>query len=225
MGSALPSPVPAVAEHTLVSTPHAAVGAPDKAHAVAEAHAGSHGPGGEPVHQKEPGMFDINPGILVSQVINFIVLLLVLKAVLFKPLDEILEERRKKVADTLALADDENHRAHQLREKYQARIDEGEKEAYDTRQQAIGEAHAAREEIIAQAKAKAAENLEKGQAEIQRARRQAWIELREEVVRLSLAVAEKVIDTSLDEKTHRDLIRKAIDEMDHSREPPASPRH
>ncbi len=50
--------------------------------------------------------FGINPILLAAQVVNFFILLFILKKFLYKPILKVLEERRKKIAESLRNAEE-----------------------------------------------------------------------------------------------------------------------
>ena len=162
----------------------------------------------------EPGLFDVNPWILFSQVVNFFVLLWLLNRFLYGPINEVLETRRKKISDTLDSTAEENRKAGELKISYEKKLAQVEQEASSIKQKAITEAQSARDEILSGARLKSSEMVEKAKMEILLEKKKAWADLREEVVRLSLLVAERVIEKSLDSKTHQDLINKAIDGLE-----------
>jgi F-type H+-transporting ATPase subunit b len=162
----------------------------------------------------EPGMFDFNVWILISQTINFFVLLYLLKKVLYGPINSIIEERKRKIQKDLENAELENKKGMEFKAEYEKRLGAVEQEAYQIKKKALSEAASAKEEIIAAAKANAEKLIEKAQKEIILERQKAWVELREEVVKLAMLGAEKVIEKSLDDPTHHALIRKAIEEVE-----------
>ncbi|MFZ2956092.1 MAG: F0F1 ATP synthase subunit B [Candidatus Ozemobacteraceae bacterium] len=184
---------------------------PESAHVSAEVApvAGGHA-------EEGPGMFDWDKFIILSQLINFFVLLFLLKRFLYVPITAVLEERRRKIAEAIAAAEAENRKGTEYKVEYQKKLGAVEQEAYQIKQQAIGEAQSARDEILAGAKTRSLELVEKAHKDIVIERKKAWVEMREEVVRLSLAVAERVIEKSLDDKEHHELIGKAIEGLEKS---------
>ncbi len=50
--------------------------------------------------------FGINPILLLAQVVNFLVLLFILKKFLYKPILKVLEERKKKIEESLKNAEE-----------------------------------------------------------------------------------------------------------------------
>ncbi len=165
-------------------------------------------------HQEEGGMFEIDPKIFVAQTVNFFLLLWLLNRFLYAPLAHMVEQRRAHIATDLDLAHKTRLEAEAVRAEWEKKIETVEQETYRMRQQAIGEANAAREQIVAEAKAAAAAQRQAAERDILIAKQKAWVELREEVVQLSLAVAEKVIEKSLDDQTHRELIKSTIAQLE-----------
>ena len=162
-------------------------------------------------------MFDFNIWILISQTINFFVLLFILKTFLYGPINSVLEERREKIQGSLQNAENEGKKVAVMKAEYERRIGGVEEESYQIKKKALSEATSAKDDILSNAKATAEKLLEKAQRDITIERQKAWVELREEVVKLALLGAEKVIDKSLDSATHHELIRKAISELEAQR--------
>ncbi len=50
--------------------------------------------------------FGINPMLLAAQVVNFFILLLILKKFMYKPLLKVLDERKQKIAESLKNAEE-----------------------------------------------------------------------------------------------------------------------
>ncbi len=161
----------------------------------------------------EPGMFDFDLTILVSQTINFFVLLFLLNRFLFVPIGNIIEERRRNLGHIKMLTDAEHQKALELKQEYEKHIEGIQEELYQIRQKAILEANHRVEEIIEEARKRAEEIIEHGEMEIFMERQTAWARLREEVVQLTLMAAEKVVEESLDDKMHRRLIEATIERL------------
>ncbi|HOY67479.1 MAG TPA: F0F1 ATP synthase subunit B [Candidatus Ozemobacteraceae bacterium] len=172
---------------------------------AAGAHAGGH---------EEAGMFDFDPAILVSQVVNFFILLFVLRRFLFVPVQGILEERRKRILESMDAAEGKNREAAEIKGRYEKKLADVDQEAYQIRQKAISEAQAARDEILVEAKRKADELFAKAQKDISIERQKSWIQLREDVVRLTMTAAERVVEASLDDEKHHALIQRTIEQLE-----------
>lgn len=170
----------------------------------------------EPSHSQahEPGMFDIDLTILVSQTINFFVLLYLLNRFLFIPISGIIDERRRNLSNIKLLAEAEHQSALELKQDYERHLASVDEEIYEIRQKAILDAQHRVEEIIQEARRKAEEIIEHGEMEIFMERQTAWARIREEVVQLTLTAAEKVVEESLDDELHRKLIASTIQKLE-----------
>ena len=87
-----------------------------------------------------------------------------------------------------------------------------DKEGYDKTQEILKEAMASSQAAVAKAQADAKAETEKAAAEIASEKRQSLAQLRAEVTRLTLQVAEKVMETSVDPHTAGAAVQKFIQE-------------
>ena len=163
-----------------------------------------------------PSLFDFDGKILVSQTINFFVLLFLLKRFLFVPLGEVIEERRRHLGRIKMAAEEEHRTALTLKQVYEGHLARIEEEIYEIKQRAIISANRQTEEIVAEAHKKAEEIIEQGEMEVFMERQTAWARIREEVVQLTLMAAEKVVEESLDDALHHKLIQNTIERLEHN---------
>ncbi len=161
-----------------------------------------------------PGMFDFDLTILVSQTLNFLLLLYILQRFLFIPIGNIIEERRRNLGRIQNEIEAERQKAGVLKLEYEKQIENVQQELYQIRQKAILLANERVEEIIQEARKKAEEIIEHGEMEIFMERQSAWARIREDVVQLTLMAAEKVVEESLDDDHHRRMIARTIERLE-----------
>lgn len=161
-----------------------------------------------------PSLFEFSWPVLISQTINFLVLLFLLNRFLFVPIRHILVERRESIGKIKISAEEEHRTAIALKELYEKHLANIEQEAYEIKQEAIHDANLKTTEIILEAKEKAERIVEAGEMELFNERQAAWMQLREEVVHLTLTAAERVVEQSLDDETHRKLITGTIERLE-----------
>ena len=156
------------------------------------------------------GSLGINLPVLVAQLLNFTVLLVVLRLVAWGPLTKMLDERRERIADSLSAADQAKAQVAESERQVQEQVEASRREA----QALIGQAQeiAARIQADArtQAQADAEATLVRARNEIQLERDTAIADLRKEFADLTISAAEKVINQSLDRGQHRRLIEEAL---------------
>ncbi len=109
------------------------------------------------------GQFGIEVKSLIEQIFNFVILLVILQKLLYKPLIDILEKRKKDIEDSAKKLENIEKKSQELkekteddladaREKSQEIIARAEKQASETRKKAQAEAHEQANEIISHAK-------------------------------------------------------------------------
>ncbi len=148
----------------------------------------------------------INLGYLLVQALNFLIVLLILRAWVYRPVLNMLAQRREKIAQGLEDARQaEEARGNAERDAQQVLL-KAQQEANEIVRQAQARADEVAREIKAAAEKEAAEIRTGGGAEAQEIKAQALAELRGQVAALSIAAAEKLIRESLDEKRQRTLI-------------------
>ena len=154
----------------------------------------------------------INLPMLLAQVVNFILLFGLLYLVAYKPILRMLDERSKKVEESMKQTEYIKEQVAHAEEESKKRIDAASKEG----QEVIARATRTGEEVRQQAQKDAQKDAEtlitRARTEIQRERDDAIGELRREFADLTILAAEKVIEKSLDKEAHRQLIDKTLGE-------------
>jgi len=148
----------------------------------------------------------INLGYLLVQIVSFIIALLILRAWVYRPVLNMLAQRRERIAQGLEDARQaEEARANAERDAQQVLL-KAQQDANEVVRQAQARADEVAREIKAAAEKEAGEIRTAAGAEAEQIKSQALAELRGQVAALSIAAAEKLIRESLDEKRQRGLI-------------------
>jgi F-type H+-transporting ATPase subunit b len=156
------------------------------------------------------GDLGINIPVLVANIVNFAVLLIVLRLFLWGPLMKMLDERREKIAQSLAAAEQANVQAAESERRIQDQVEEGRRQAQALIEQSQQIAARIQGEARTVAQADAEATLARARNEIQLERDAAIAELRSQFAGLTIEAAEKVINASLDRNAHRRLIDEAL---------------
>ncbi|MDX1377881.1 MAG: F0F1 ATP synthase subunit B [Anaerolineales bacterium] len=148
----------------------------------------------------------INLGLLIIQIIAFIIVFLTLNAWVYKPMLNMMETRKEKIAQGLEdarVAADARANA----EKEAAKIvADAQAEASQVVREATERAEAAGKDVKAAAEAEAAEAREAALAETELERNRILGDLRGQVASLAIAAANKLVGEALDEKKQRALL-------------------
>jgi F-type H+-transporting ATPase subunit b len=154
----------------------------------------------------------INGPVLLAQLVNFIILFGLLYLVAYKPIMRMLDERSRRVKESMEQTEHIKQQAERAEEEVAKRIAAASKEG----QELVARAARTGEEMKKQAQQEAKQEGEaliaRARAEIQQERDEAIGELREEFAGLTIMAAEKVVERSLDKKAHRELIDRVLEE-------------
>jgi F-type H+-transporting ATPase subunit b len=148
----------------------------------------------------------INLGFLIVQILAFVIILLTLNAWVYKPMLNMMDSRRKKIAQSLedarvaaeARADAEKEAAKVLAE--------AQAEAGRVIREATDRALDAGKEVKAAAEAEGVKTRELAAVEAGQERNRILGDLRGQVAALAIAAAQKLIGESLDEKRQHALL-------------------
>jgi F-type H+-transporting ATPase subunit b len=154
----------------------------------------------------------INLPQLIAQVANFIVLLVILRLTLYKPILRMLDERKARISEGLSAAETAREEA----TRAQANIEEQLKAARAEGQEVVANAQNVAARIQAEAREQAQRDreaaTERARVEIQQERDRAIAELRREFAGITVAAAERVIGESLDASAHQRIIDETLAE-------------
>lgn len=149
---------------------------------------------------------------LVAQIVDFIILLIFLRLVAYKPLLNLLNKRSEYIADNIAAAEQERQQAEQLRAGYEAEMKRAREQAQEILQKATKAGEEQATEIIENAKSEAARIKESALSEIHREKQKAAAELRDQVASLSILVAGKIISQKLTDDVQHGMVQEFIKE-------------
>lgn len=150
--------------------------------------------------------------ILIS-LANLLILFLLLKKFLYKPVMGVLEKRRADIEGDYAAADEAKRKAFASKAEYEEKLSHAELEADEMRKSAADEAKRHGERLVAEAREKADGMVRAAEAQIELEKKKAQSEMKREIADVSTRLAEKLIERELDADTHRDLIDSVIGEI------------
>ena len=155
----------------------------------------------------------IDPVTMIATLLNTLILFLVLKHFLFKPVNKILDERKEKVEKTYKEADDKLTEASCLETEYTEKLANAKAESAEIVKNATKRAQLRSDEIIAEAKTEASSLIVKANADIEKEKKRAVNQIKDEISDIALMVAEKVVEKEISPKDHERLIENFISEF------------
>jgi F-type H+-transporting ATPase subunit b len=154
----------------------------------------------------------INLPQLIAQIVNFTILLIVLKLVLYKPILKMLDERKQRIAEGLNAAEIARAEATEAQANIEAQLVQARQQG----QEVVAGAQQIADRIQADAREQANRDrevaLERARSEINLERDRAISELRGEFADLTVSAAERVINQSLDRQGHTRVIDEVLAE-------------
>jgi F-type H+-transporting ATPase subunit b len=154
----------------------------------------------------------VNLPLLVVFIINFIVLFVLLRLFLYKPVMKMLDERAKRTKDAMELAEATKKEFEQAKTEVQKQIEKGRLEAQAIFTQAMQVGERLKEESRQEATKQAQAIVDRTRSELETERDKIVGDLRREFVDISISAAEKVIKETLDKEKHRKLIEETLRE-------------
>lgn len=148
----------------------------------------------------------INLGFLVSQIINFTLLVVLLSLLLYKPILRMLNERRERIAKSMADVDEARAAAARAQQDYDRTIADAQRKAQEIIAQAAQAADKVRAEIEAEARREADAIRQKARDEASQEKNRLLGEVQDQIASLSMMATERVLGRGVDQNTQRKLI-------------------
>ncbi|MBI2940351.1 MAG: F0F1 ATP synthase subunit B [Chloroflexi bacterium] len=153
------------------------------------------------------------PG-LVAQIVNFGLLLLLLRLVAYKPILGMLDQRAARIRESMERAEEIRRQAQRAEAEFAERLNEARREGQAIVTRANEAAVRIQREAEERARAEAEEFLRKARTEIDRDRQRAIAELRAQVADLTVLAASRVIGRALDKPAHLAIIEETIQQAE-----------
>ncbi|MGH2460417.1 MAG: F0F1 ATP synthase subunit B [Chloroflexota bacterium] len=151
------------------------------------------------------------PGLL-AQFINFILLLLILRAIAYKPILRMLDQRSERIRESMERADAVKLQAARTEEEFARRLADARREGQEIIAQSEKIADRVRQEEMDKTRQEVDQLRARALDDIERERERAVTELRKQVADLALFAAGRVVGRSLDQTSHYRLVDEALAE-------------
>ena len=158
-------------------------------------------------------MIDIN-ATLIAQMLNFLVLVVLLRIFAYKPIVKMLKEREERIAGSIKKADDDAAAAEATLKQYQEQLAGARVKAQEIIDKAEKRTREDHEASMQTTKAEIDQMKHAAQQEIQRERALAVEKLKGQDAALSIAAAEKHVSKNIDAAENEALIKEFIDQRD-----------
>ena len=154
--------------------------------------------------------FSIDPSSIIGTLLNTLILFLVIKHFLFDKVNAVLEARKNEVEKTYSDADSALKNAKELESEYTEKLSGAKEESAEIIRNATRKAQTRSDEIIEDAKNEAHGILDKANADIEKEKKRAVNQIKDESSDIAMSIAEKVVSKEIDPKTHEKLVEDFI---------------
>ncbi len=164
----------------------------------------------------EPRLFDLDFQLLSDSILTIIavfVLFLALSYFLFNPAREFLRKRQEKIAGELEDAKTKEEEAIKLKEEYEAKLADVEKEADRILGEARKKARANEDRILEEAKEEAARIISRANVEAELEKKKAADEVKREMIVIAAAMAGRIAGASMSEEKQDALLDETLREI------------
>ena len=150
---------------------------------------------------------------LLGQMVAFALLIWFVNKLLWGPLNNLLTERQKKIADGLAAGEKGKHELELAEKRAREELQTAKGQAAEILTQAEKRGSEIVEEAKTDARSEGERILTAAQAEIQQESNRAREQLRGQVASIAAAAAGKILASEIDEKKHADLIKELVEQI------------
>ncbi|MBQ3451090.1 MAG: F0F1 ATP synthase subunit B [Selenomonadaceae bacterium] len=157
-------------------------------------------------------MIEINATI-IAQVLNFLILVVILRAVAYKPVARLLQQRSDKIKNSLEQAEADRKAAEQTLAQYKAQLSDAQQKAQAIVEKANLTARQEHDAAVAETRKEIERMKQTAQAEIESERNRSFEEMKSQIVTLSLAAAGKIVTKNLDTKENDKLVNDFISKL------------
>ena len=159
------------------------------------------------------GLIDLN-GTLPVQIINFLILVALLRAVAYKPIVRMMDERKAKIAESIEKADADAAAAEATLNEYKAQLAAARTKAQEIVDLAEKRASEERAASIQATKLEIEQMKKSAQEQMEHERAHAVEQLKGEVVTVALEAAGKIIQKNLTAADNDAIIGEFIAKLD-----------
>jgi F-type H+-transporting ATPase subunit b len=143
---------------------------------------------------------------IVAYIINFTILVILLRLFLYQPVKNMLEQRKQRIAESLQAADKAAQDAAQQRVEFEKELAQARQSSQEEARKAAETTEKMRQEILEAAKKEAVSIKAQARKEAELEKEQIAVDLQKQAAELALLMTRKVVGEGIDEKTQRQLV-------------------
>ena len=150
---------------------------------------------------------------ILLYIVNLVILFLVLRKFLYKPVAKFLAAREKSIADQLDEAAQKYEEAESMREKYENLITESKNEATEIVSRGHQRAEQQYNEAVARGKEEVDNLVQRALKEIDMERKAAYDVMRVQIAEMAVSLAEKVLEREVTMEDNQQIIDEFFEKV------------
>ena len=154
----------------------------------------------------KPSLLSVNPGLIIWTMVVFVLFVLLLKKLAWKPLIGALNQREESILNAIENAEKLNKEAEQLIEQNKKNLADANAQSMKIINESKDAANKVREDLIQKANEDARKILDNAKMELEKQKESALSEMKDKISEIAVQAAEKIISENLDAKKQRELI-------------------
>ena len=158
-------------------------------------------------------IISVNIWQIVASLANLVLLFLVVKKFLYKPVKKMLENRQNTIEGDYAAAEEAKEQALADQKLYAEKLQGAKAEADSVIKNAVDTANEREKEIITQAKEKADGIVRQAQTDAELERKKAEESIKKEIVEVSSLLTEKLLEREVTKEDHKNFIDSFIESI------------
>jgi F-type H+-transporting ATPase subunit b len=158
-------------------------------------------------------VISVNIWAILISLCNLLIIFLILKKFLFKPVKNILAERQADIDSQYDAANKAESDALESKKLYEEKLSYAKAEAQDIIDDASKIATTRGDALIKEAQSKANAILRTAEAEAELELKKAQADIKDEIISVSTALSEKMLNREINADDHKSLIDSFIDEI------------
>ena len=159
-------------------------------------------------------MINPEPGLVVWTLVTFILLFLFLRKFAFGPIQNMIDQRRDSIEESIKAAEHSRLEGERLLADYRESIAQAKHEAEEINDRAHKVGESTKAEIVTDAREQAQKEVDGARDQIQRETRKAIQEIKDQVADLTILAAGKVTGKTMTKEDHLRLVDEALSEVD-----------
>jgi F-type H+-transporting ATPase subunit b len=150
------------------------------------------------------GQLGIEGGLLVSQIVNFLILMVILRITLYQPILNILEQRRQRIAQSMKDTERASAAAREAEHDKSKVLEEARREGQEVRAQATRDAEKIAQDIRSRAEQEATEIRRKAQADAQAQAESALSDANKQIADLAILATQQILGRELANRSEQE---------------------